>query len=121
MKYDLQYRNRSVGNVVVNKTGLYYEIECCFTENTKRRFNLVAVSSNGEVDLGECRLDDAQFKMTRYLPVKSVGRELLRFYIIAVEDIKSGYPVFGDKPFPYIDKLEEAILIIANGEKRIRI
>ena len=120
MKYDLQYRNRSVGNVVVNKTGLYYEIECCFTENTKRRFNLVAVSSHGEVDLGECRLDTGQFRATRYLPIKAVGHELLRFHIIAAEDKENGYPVFFNRPFPYIKNLEKAVLIIAGGEKRIR-
>lgn len=119
MKYELQYRNKPVGNVVVKKTGLYYEIECCFLENRRKRFNLIAVSSNREVNLGECRLDDAQFRMTRYLPIKSVGGELVRFYIIAFENTGDGCSVFVDRAFPYIDKLEGAILIIADKEKKI--
>lgn len=121
MKYELRYQEKMIGEVLVKKIGLYYEIECCFAENRSKRFRLVAVSNNGEVDLGECRFFNGQFRLIRRLPINAVGREMLRFYIIAVEDSKSIYPIREDKPFQYIDKLDKAALIIVKGEKRIRI
>lgn len=119
MDYELLHQDRLIGNVIVKKNGLYYEIECHFIENKNGRFSLVAVSNCGEIDLGECRYENGQFKMYRYMPVSAVGHNLIQFHIKKLEDKESFNPVCEGNPFPHIDKLDRAILVIVKGEKRI--
>lgn len=121
MKYELRHMNKQIGDVSVCKKGLFYEINCCFRLDRKEKFHLVAVTGNGETDLGECRCNVMQFSLRRNLPIKEVGQELLWFYITAECNNGNTYLFYADRPFPYISRLADAVLIISNGKKKIRL
>lgn len=120
LKFTLSYSGKTVGKVCVVRLGMYYDIECRFTNNGAGRFHLIAVSDSGETDLGVCVRCASCFELKRRLPIKSVGEGLRQFYITSdVNEIT--YPISPNKPFPLIDRLESAILVIKGNEKRIRL
>ena len=119
MVYELLHQDKLIGDVIVKKIGLYYEIECQFIENKNGRFSMIAISDGREINLGECRYENGQFKIFRYMPINAVGHNLIQFHIKKLEDNERLYPVGEENPFSHIDKLDKAILVTVRGERRI--
>lgn len=119
MVFPLSYGEKSVGSVFVTKRGLYYDIKCRFNQRTGGMFRLIAVSDNKEIDLGICIPYDQQLGVDMCIPIKTVGKQLCKFYITSCDETLKGICISSDKPFDHIAQLEDAVLCVKGNDKKI--
>lgn len=110
-KYDVYLEQEVVGTVRMTRSGLYYQIECLCEIPGQPMLRLLLVSDSGTLDLGTCVPMDKLFGVRTKLPVKKLGRSGLRFYLAerGKQEDAQFVPVFADRPFAYLDKLESCV------------
>ena len=112
--FKLIYNHTEVGRVLIMRQGLYYNIKCIIQKPSVDRPHLIAISENGDIDLGICVQTAMGFSLERLLPIKYVGTSLFQFYILpdcgnTVANISE------DAPFLFVERLGNAVLR-RNGE-----
>lgn len=123
MIYDIFLGEEPVGKAKVEIQGLYYRFDCV-CHIAKGKLCRLAVSCGDKTEsLGVCVPKGNAFGLSTCLPIKRLGRGALSFRA-AVDGDRSevGFiPIYADKPFLYISKLENAFLDFAGGNYGIRV
>lgn len=111
--YDVRFGNRVVGNVCVQKQGLYYSFCCRCVLSGDVICRLQVQSAKTKIDLGILVPIGHGFGLDTKIPVKRLDKESVEF-IIVPKHIKSPgmlVPVYPEEPFAYIGKLKDAFLV----------
>ncbi len=122
MNFPIFFENRTVGEVQVQKKGLYYQFACQCTPPDHDIYRIVISCGNTEQSLGICVPDGKHFALSKQMPMKSIRDGEWEFYLRpkdAVNNIVAA--VSEDAPFPLLDKLEHSSLLVENGEAFIAI
>ena len=112
MEYSITSGEENIGNVQVERQGLYYRISCRCKLTGCVRYNLLVVSGENTVDLGLCVPKDGVFGVDTSIPIKRVGEGTLTFYVRPRHSAIQGkfLRVSPDEPFAYIRRLQQAHL-----------
>lgn len=120
MRYMLTYNDRPVGEVNVFRRGLYYDIKCRLKMLNDKRIRLICVSETGESDLGVCVGYGMGQELNRLVPIKSIGSELMKFYLTSNKGYRECY-IDENKVFPYIEELESSVVLRDSRGWKIRL
>ena len=112
------YNGGTVGSVVVITHGMYYLITCCLNERLDESVCLYAECGKGVMNLGICGQREKGYGIVRYLPIKSLGGKISRFFLSVVDEQLCA--VCENEPFKYINKLESATVVVEDGIKKIK-
>lgn len=112
-EFDLPIGKESVGKAIVEKQGLYYKIRCRCVLPDSGIHRVQANGSAGTVDLGICVPMDTDFGLLTRIPVKTLGTQISRFWIISSKDIQPTkiVRIAEGEPFQYIAQLKNACLV----------
>lgn len=116
--YDLIHQGKCIGNVKVERSGLYYNISCVCRPETTGIHRIIAASDSAEVDLGICVPMASAFGLETKVPIKKLGDDRLVFWIIhndcrAQETFAE---IHENEPFEFLSRLDCAKLIHRHGQ-----
>jgi len=98
-----------IGMAIIAKEGLYYRFDCRCRFREKGVYRLSAQSDDGLVDLGICIPREDAFGLCTKIPVSRLGEGRIRIFVKNKEDAKHVIPIFQDRPFCQLDKLDKAV------------
>lgn len=119
--FDVFLQQKPVGTVILRKQGLYYQLECLCPVPMPERCDLVLVCDGKEMNLGICVPYAKGFGLKTRMKTAAIGEGDIRF-VLSPKDLPRKtefYPVFEDKPFESIERLEYAHLQIRGGQPGI--
>lgn len=119
--YHAIFEDKVVGEVTVEKEGLYYTFQCCVSLKQGGMYRLILETEKGETDLGILMPCEAGYAVRRKLSVKQVCGSSFHFRITERNSVlaESCIPVSEDQPFPFVDKLQNARLQHFENEIKI--
>lgn len=109
-EYPVYQGDQSVGSAVVSLSGLYYHIRCSCKPADDKIYRLMAVDTNGNVELGVLVPTNGKYCINKKLPVKRFKGDILRFFLFSENstDEKRFIPVDPQCTFDAIAQLESA-------------
>ena len=109
--------NENIGNVQVQRQGLYYQIRCRCCLTGCIRYKLLASCGENSADLGICVPKDGVFGVDTKIPIKRLGEGTLSFRLVPRHSKVEGsfVPISPDEPFSYIRQLQNAHLEKQDG------
>ena len=121
--YTVHHGREQVGKVELIPQGLYCRVICRCAVASDQVFRLYAVSEQRRENLGVLLPESDGLCLDRKIPVKTLGREPIRFVVSCGTGAVQGrfVPIRPEEPFRYIDRLKDAFLETENGKIGIRI
>ena len=116
--YEILQGPSSIGNVTVERQGLYYRI-CCRCSLTGEVMHHLVVSSDGRrEDLGTLVPFDGAFGLEKRIPVKRLGEGEPEFHLLPKHSSPDGkfVPIYPEEPFSYLSRLKDAYLETRSGQ-----
>lgn len=121
-KYKVYSAGVVVGQTEVERRGLYYYIKCSCKFDKDGIYKVLVSGEEGTVNLGTCIPKVNGYFLEKKISVRSVGSSGLSFRIAEDEKtIDCGIVICEDKPFEWIDRLEECILVKQGVMLRVRL
>lgn len=119
-KYPVYCAASESGTVQVKKEGLYFCFEGRFNAPKNKIWRIIASSQDQKVDLGICLFDGDDFVLKKRIPVKRFSGDDWFFEAICPADRnKKLVSVLENDSFEQLDALEQAKLVIEDGESAI--
>ena len=103
------------GTAIISIEGLYYRINIRCPEPIR----VWIKGGKGRRELGLCVPADTGFVINTRIPVRHLGEGPFSFCV--EEKNEKVFPVYRDKPFPYLDKLRNAMLFQEGGLTGVQI
>ena len=116
--YDILLGNRSVGQAVMVRQGLYWHFDCRCSLSGEAVFR-ITVSCGGKTEsLGIPVPKGKEFVLRTRLPVKKLGEGELSFRVVPKHAPmpERWVPVCAEEPFAYLTRLEAAYLQVQDGQ-----
>ena len=120
MEYNLNFCNRKIGTVKVEKEGMFYRVSSGFHLDSTGDVFLCAASFVGKNMIGKCIRSGKMWYLTRYLPIKKVGEDI-QYFCIDVKKPSRMIPICDNVHFPMLDKLLNARLVRTRNRTMIEI
>lgn len=119
--FEIIHNQQVVGKATVTVEGLYYQISCCCKMPDKSIYRIYARTDKETKDLGVCIPSGDSFVLAKKIPIKQICIENSSFQICEMnsQHDSQAVPVYNDKPFLYIDKLERARFEVRNDQPYI--
>lgn len=110
--YEVRMGDRPVGEVRVERRGLYYHFSCRCTLSGEVMHRLWLRCGGKETDLGLCVPMDGSFGTEKRISVKQCGEGKPEFILRAKQtEIRGNFiPLSPEEPFRYIHRLQNAYL-----------
>ena len=110
--YEVRMGDRAVGQVTVEKQGLYYHFSCRCALSGEVMQRLFLRCGGREIDLGLCVPMGSSFGTEKRLPAKQCGDGTPSFALRPKEtEIKGNFiPISPEEPFRYLHRLQNAYL-----------
>lgn len=106
--YSIYYGHNLVGQARFARQGLYYHIYCDIKRVDNNLYRVYVQCGNDHVDLGICVPEGNRFVINKRIAIKSLNEEPECFHLIADADVKRSIPVLENKPFDYIQELNNS-------------
>ena len=122
--YEVYYKNEQVGKVELQVKGLYCRIICRCEIPDNRIYRLYAVTGLGRENLGVLVPSGNGFILDKQIPLKRLGHGHMEFCLSSGETSllsEMFVPIRSEEPFLYLDRLQEGVLEIREGQIGIRI
>ena len=119
--YKLYREQNLVGEVEMNREGLYYRI-CCRCKPTKEILRLIHRGSGGELLIGVCGPASWGFGIERWVPIKALGNGPHCFYLAEPQDVPVKFYALNHQiPLQLQDKLEQCRFAVRDGVPGLQI
>lgn len=114
---DVIWSDKKVGEISVEKIGLYHLIKCRCQLPYGPIYRLSAIADNKAVDLGILVPQNGLFQLMKRLPVKSLGEDRHSFYITDGSAKREGdfVPIDPNKPFANLAEISNSRFTVRNG------
>ena len=118
--YDIVYEQGIIGKAHVEKKGLFYHFSCQCTLPSASIHYVILESGDRQYNLGVCVPEGNKFRAYKRIPVKEFEKNDFRFRLLPKEE-KSKIMIEPDseKPFAYLQDLQDARLDISDTGKHI--
>ncbi len=115
--YGLEFGQEAVGQVRVERQGLYYIIDCKCSQFTDQMYDLIVAWGEHRCRLGLLAPLGSGLALHKKLPVKEAGQGRPVFGLRPRHQaIPEGFiPLHPQEPFAYLRRLENAYLTACNG------
>ena len=117
--YQILMDGKNVGAVDVNREGLYYKFSCLCVPPDDKIYRIFLRDGSGTRNLGVCVPEGKKYMLNVRIPVKKINGTQFEFFMASKMSDIIEEPIETGKPFPYLDKLENAILHTENGKQVI--
>ena len=114
--YEIMLGSSPVGQVTVERQGLYYRFSCrC---DLKGMYRLMASCNGKQEDLGTLIPKDGAFGLEKRVPVKRLGEGKPEFLLMGKDCARreNFVPVYPEEPFSYMSRLKDAYLARREGQ-----
>ncbi len=112
--YDVYRAEEKVGQVALERQGLYCDLECICQGAGETEAYLVAVSGEERQDLGQCIPQGDTLCLRRYLSSRILRGEQLSFQLSGKEKAKF-IPLQEAQPLETVAVLEDAVFAVQDG------
>ena len=117
--YEVSFGRQVVGNVLVERLGLYYRFHCRCKLTGDVICRLQVVCGDKQENLGILVPVGEGFGIDTKLPIKKLGEGIMRFFLLpkheAATEVKF-VPIYPEEPFRYISRLKTLYLERQNGQ-----
>ena len=115
--YDVYLGDKSVGNALVERQGLYYRIRVRCDMNGEGMFQVFLHCGNHRENLGVLVPVDDRFGLETRIPAKRIGEGDPVFRVMPRHGRISGkyIPISPEEPFRYLSRLKDSYLERRNG------
>lgn len=115
--YSVDFDNRQIGTVSLQKKGLYYVLSCKCKLTGKKVYRLHMQCGDRISKIGIPAPEGDAFTLRVNIPVGCIPDNSVRFFVLPAEEStdKQWIPIIEDSPFPHIDSLEHAVFAQYNG------
>ena len=116
--YEIMQGASSIGQVAVERQGLYYRFVCRCNLTEKGMHRLVVSCDGKQEDLGTLIPIDGAFGLEKRIPVKRLGEGTPEFLLMSKAQVKKEkfVPVYPEEPFSYMSRLKDAYLAQREGQ-----
>ncbi len=116
--YGLNFGQEAVGQVRVERQGLYYIIDCKCSRFTDQMYDLTVTWGEQQLRLGLLAPLGSGLALHKKLPVKDMGQGRPVFGLRPRHQaMPEGFvPLHPQEPFAYLRRLENAYLAVHNGQ-----
>ena len=116
--YEIMLGSSPVGQVTVERQGLYYRFSCRCDLKEKGMYRLVASCNEKQEDLGTLIPKDGAFGLEKRVPVKRLGEGKAEFLLMGKDCARREkfIPVYPEEPFSYMSRLKDAYLARREGQ-----
>ena len=117
---DVYLGQEKVGEASVRQEGLYYHFSCRCRLPSKSVYCAMLRCGESEFDLGVCVPEGNSFRADKRIPVKLFSQSEFKFYIVERnKHLHTVVPVDAQKPFSYLQHLENAYFSSENGTHQV--
>ena len=121
-RYSIYLGKDKVGEVVVMREGLYYMFQCHCHLPSMPIYCAVLQNNNAQFNLGVCVPDGNIFRVNKRIPAKLFDKPEFSFFLIEKQrNSTKVVSVDPQKPFRYLEELENAYFGQSNGVAQIYI
>lgn len=115
--YDVRFEDKCVGQVRVQKEGLYYRLNCLVKAPTSSKYHLMGIWENQQRDFGLCIPDGDNIGMITRIPIKNFAGDAVAFELkdCNTKIVSNFIPLSTQEPFAALDRLEYAYLECRDG------
>lgn len=116
--YEIRSGGRVIGQVRVEKQGLYFRFSCRCSLSGTEMHRLAVTCGGKEEDLGVCVPMDGRFGVEKKVPCKRFGAGEPEFRLVSKQEKRESIfvPVYPEEPFAYMSKLKGAFLAHQAGQ-----
>ena len=116
--YEIRLGSSPVGQITVERQGLYYRISCRCRLPGKGMHRLIASCDGKREDLGTLVPMEGAFGLEKRIPVKRLGEGKPEFLLTSKENVRKEkfVPVYPEEPFSYMSRLKDAYLARRDGQ-----
>ncbi len=115
-KYPLWFENKQIGDITVQKRGLYYHFDCICNMPIDFGHRIRVRCGTTVTDLGICVPENGCFTLRKQLPMKHIGDGVMQFFLENHQKSDSAMiPIFANKPFAGMEHIDNAKLVIKDG------
>ena len=114
--YSVYHGNKIVGQVAVEKCGLYYKISCRCDLPGDDIFRLTVDSNDKSVTVGVLVPEDGCFALEMSVPIKKLGSGELRFLVLGSRQSEIFLPITEAEEFSHLKKLRSACFTFREGK-----
>lgn len=119
-EYPIFANGQSVGTVQVYCAGLYYEFVCRCRQTHGQMQELVVRIGDSTEKLGLLVPSNSGWQLRKRVPIKRLGEGKPLFLLRSRnEQTAETVEIDAEKPFPFLERLDEAYLVSVAGESRI--
>lgn len=120
LEYPIYADGEAVGKVELIRSGLYYELFCQCRPIREQMSELVVQTADTTEKLGLLIPKNGSLQLHKKVPIKRLGEGQLRFALQRRgEDTEETVAVDPEKPFAFLERLNDAYLVTEAGESRI--
>ncbi len=112
--YQVSLKDGNVGQVWVNREGLYYRFSCRIPFEIGMKYRLYAIQNGNRIDMGLFVPEGNEFILSAKVPIKRFSAGEVTFYLTDREDTEC-ILVKSDEPFPYLNRLNEGFFASRDG------
>lgn len=118
--YHIYLGQDKAGEVTVKREGLYYLFQCRCRLPSMPIYCAVLQNGNAQFNLGVCVPEGNIFRASKRIPVKLLDKQEFSFFLIEKQKNPTKVvPVDVQKPFRYLEELENAYFQRSNGTAQI--
>ena len=119
-RYHIYLGQDKAGEVTVKREGLYYLFQCRCRLPSMPIYCAVLQNGNAQFNLGVCVPDGNIFRTNKRIPAKLLEKPEFSFFLIEKQKNPTKVvPVDPEKPFRYLEELENAYFGRSNGIAQI--
>lgn len=117
-EYDIFFHNTVVGKATIGLDGLYCCISCSCKLDYRQIYRLELCINNNKHKLGILVPDKDMFVLEKRIPIRLVKEGTLSFNVVTQKEEGQLLfcPVKDDLPFPHVERLEQCVMKIKNGD-----
>ena len=121
--YDIFHGSEKIGKAEVKREGLYYRFRCVCNLTGEVMYRITVSCGEDTENLGILMPSGDSFYLEKRLPVSHFDGNAPTFRAVPKHPQVTGawMPIAPEKPFEYIDRLENAVAEQRNGEMGILI
>lgn len=115
--YDVYFENVCVGQVQIQKEGLYYRLYCLANAPGESMYRLIAHGGRFSYDFGLCIPKENKIGILTRVPIKVFTENAVRFELKDYKEKQNSVfiPLNAEKSFSHLDRLENAYLEHRDG------
>lgn len=117
-EYDITIGEQIVGQAIIEKLGLYYNISCTCSLTGQVIYRVIVRCGDREENLGVCVPGKESFVLHTKIPIKRLGEGEFSFRAVPRHGELQGkfIPLCPEEPFGYIDRLYAAYLSVRENK-----